>query len=106
MLQEFSRRLHHQVRDDDVVGRWGGEEFLVILIESDPNSLGALAERIRRAVADEPFEYHQRLMAITISEGYASGPPGDTDELLRRADTTKPKKQAETRPKPQPAVRT
>jgi two-component system, cell cycle response regulator len=85
VLREITRRFKQQVRGEDVVGRWGGEEFLIIVAQTE--GMDPLAERIRSAVADEPFVLgdHQRL--VTISAGCAAGPPGDTDELIRRADT-------------------
>jgi diguanylate cyclase (GGDEF)-like protein len=88
ILQEFSRRLRRQVRDEDVVGRWGGEEFLVVLAETDTAGVSAfaLAERIRHAVEGDPFEYGDHQVAVTVSAGYACGAAGDTDDLLRRAD--------------------
>jgi diguanylate cyclase (GGDEF)-like protein len=86
VLREFARRLQGEVREEDVVGRWGGEEFLVILAETDLDGVSASAERIRVAVAGEPFELGDHQIAVTMSAGCAAGPAGDPDDLVRRAD--------------------
>lgn len=86
VLKEFARRLQIEVRGEDVAGRWGGEEFLVILTDTPIEGAMTLAERIRAAVADEPFTVGDHRIAVTISAGGAAGPPGNTDELIRRAD--------------------
>lgn len=54
VLQDFARRLTGEVRLEDIAGRWGGEEFLVILPGADPRSAGIVAERIRLAIARAP----------------------------------------------------
>jgi two-component system, cell cycle response regulator len=86
VLREITRRFNQEVRGEDVVGRWGGEEFLIIVGHTDVEGANRLAERVRLAVGDKPFLLgdHQRM--VTISAGCAAGPPGDTDELIRRAD--------------------
>jgi len=86
VLREFTRRLQAEMRGEDVAGRWGGEEFLVILAETDIQGATTLAERIRASVASKPFTHEQRQFVVTMSAGCAAGPPGDTDELVRRAD--------------------
>lgn len=71
------------VRDTDLCGRWGGEEFLVIANQTGLEGTAALAERLRRRVAAYPFE----VGLITASFGVASYEPGDTpDALVKRAD--------------------
>lgn len=86
VLREFARRLRGEMRDEDVAGRWGGEEFLVILADTDLEGASVLAERIRVAIADEPFGIGDHRIAVTMSGGCASGPAGDPDDLVRRAD--------------------
>jgi len=86
VLREITRRFKQHVRGEDVVGRWGGEEFLVIVAHAGIEGLNALAERIRLVVADEPFVLGDHQRVVTISAGCATGPPGDTDNLIRRAD--------------------
>jgi diguanylate cyclase (GGDEF)-like protein len=59
VLRELARRLRNSVRAYDMVGRFGGEEFLVILTKCDPSSAAVRAENIRLAVAKKPFPLAQ-----------------------------------------------
>jgi len=73
------------VRDMDVVGRWGGEEFLVLAPDTDLDGACALAERLRQAVEDVdlPGEH----LKLTVSLGVAQlGKGDDIDHLVDRAD--------------------
>ncbi len=71
------------VRDTDLFGRWGGEEFLILASHTGLEGASVLAERLRRQVADYPFE----IGGITASFGVASYQAGDTpNTLIRRAD--------------------
>ncbi|MEP7112537.1 MAG: diguanylate cyclase [Ilumatobacteraceae bacterium] len=85
VLQEFARRLKATVRAGSVVGRWGGEEFLVIAPQTTAADAMLLGERIRRAIADEPVDLGTGHISITVSIGCAVGldPPG---ELVSQAD--------------------
>ena len=91
VLQEVARRLTENVRPMDVVCRPGGEEFTVIM----PNTPGDLAcaagERIRRAVASQPFSVSggRRDITLTVSAGVATirGHDDTMADLLKRADT-------------------
>ena len=91
VLQEVASRLMENVRPMDVVCRPGGEEFLVIM----PNTPGDLAcaagERIRRAVASQPFRVSggRRDVTLTVSAGVATirGHDDTMADLLKRADT-------------------
>ncbi len=86
VLQEFARRLKAEVRLEDVAGRWGGEEFLVILPGADPRSSGIVAERIRLATAREPVAVDADRIGFTVSGGYATGPLDTPDQQVSRAD--------------------
>jgi two-component system cell cycle response regulator len=78
-------RLAQAVRTEDVVGRWGGEEFLAILPRIDAEGAHAVAERIRRTVAETPVG--QAELAITVSVGCATlDDESSADLFLRRAD--------------------
>jgi len=84
VLKEVSRILTSQVRSVDVVGRWGGEEFLIICPDTDTPSAMVVAERIVHAVRQ--FEFSCR-KPQTICIGVASLSENDTpDSLLNRAD--------------------
>lgn len=87
VLCELARRLRRIMRADDVAGRWGGEEFLVLLPQTDLAGAGAVAERIRQAVADAPVRLADRNIDVTVSIGYTSGVVDDVHGLVNRADT-------------------
>jgi diguanylate cyclase (GGDEF)-like protein len=92
VLKEVGRRLAEGVRTYDSVGRYGGEEFLVIVPGCGPADLVASAERMRRSIAEPMFETSAGPLAVTLSIGIASGcDDGDrhqnSEMLLRAADT-------------------
>ncbi|MCB9961260.1 MAG: PleD family two-component system response regulator [Hyphomonas sp.] len=91
VLQEVANRLRENVRPMDVVCRPGGEEFLVIMPDTEGDLACAAAERIRRAVAGEPFRVNggERDISITLSAGVStiSGPNDTISDLTKRADT-------------------
>jgi diguanylate cyclase (GGDEF)-like protein/PAS domain S-box-containing protein len=55
VLVEFSQRIRQQLRSSDSFGRWGGEEFLILLPQTDLPAATALAEQLRQLVAASPF---------------------------------------------------
>ena len=90
VLRDVADRAMRQVRNVDLVGRLGGEEFAVVMPETSLGDAMAVAERLRSAMADHPFllrETRDRL-PVTVSVGIAmTGDGGDTlDSLLKRAD--------------------
>jgi two-component system, cell cycle response regulator len=89
VLQEAARRMTASVRPYDTVGRYGGEEFLIIVPSSDELGTAALAERIRAAISSQPMEAATTLADVTMSLGVASSAgqhPADAEALLRAAD--------------------
>ena len=89
VLGEFTRRLQCSVRSVDLVARVGGEEFMVVLPDTDPNQAAEIAERIRSATADPPFRISEtgEMRNITVSIGFAVLQPNESVfELLKRAD--------------------
>ncbi|MCC2112502.1 MAG: PleD family two-component system response regulator, partial [Hyphomicrobiales bacterium] len=90
VLREFANRIRANIRGIDLASRYGGEEFVVVLPETDASLAYMVAERIRRHVAGEPFQIYDRTKSIevTISIGVASLlRAGDTPEqILKRAD--------------------
>lgn len=86
VLRLIVARMACSVRREDVVGRWGGEEFLVLGASTDGASAGALGERVRVAVGAAPVTIGgAEGVTVTVSVGCAAGiEPAET--LLRRAD--------------------
>ena len=88
-LRETANRLMTSVRRYDSVGRYGGEEFLVVLPGCNGDGALAQAERLRQAVASEPFSIATQSLPITCSIGVAWRPASsrcDTDTLVRESD--------------------
>jgi two-component system cell cycle response regulator len=69
VLKEVANRLLESVRPGDVVGRYGGEEFLVVLRGCDHLRIAEVAERARAAIALEPFHARGRTLQISMSVG-------------------------------------
>src|SRR5947199_51038 len=90
VLRELAERALRNVRSVDLVGRLGGEEFVVVMPETSLGGATIVADRLRQAVADEPFVLaeHGQKLAVTISVGLAiTGQGEDTLEaLLKRVD--------------------
>lgn len=84
ILAETANILSETIRETDIIGRWGGEEFLVICRETDKENALQLAQRLRIAVESHRFMSNQRQ---TISIGVSSFMPKDSDlSMLARAD--------------------
>ena len=89
VLVELAGRIKAEVRDVDTVARYGGEELVVVLPETDEEGAEGAAERIRAAVAETPFGgAGQEPVQVTVSLGVAVHRPqgGTAASLLRRAD--------------------
>jgi two-component system cell cycle response regulator len=90
VLREFAGRISANVRGIDLACRYGGEEFVVVMPDTDLNFAYMVAERLRQAVADAPFRITPAPgnLPVTISIGVtASEGRNDTaDALLKRAD--------------------
>jgi diguanylate cyclase (GGDEF)-like protein len=87
VLQKVARTIKAILRESDIVCRWGGEEFLVVVKGAAPDHGAPLAEKIRRAVEGEDFSYRKTQIRITISLGIAGARTGEsTDRLIARAD--------------------
>lgn len=85
VLTELARALAIELRSNDLLGRWGGEEFLIIAPETTEGPAHQLAERCRAALAEHVFAGIDH--PVTISVGVASYRPGDaTRDLLKRVD--------------------
>jgi diguanylate cyclase (GGDEF)-like protein len=97
ILRYFARRLSATARSGDIVARWGGEEFCVLVLNEDGTARGqstrceetaALAERIVEAIAATPFATSAGEIAVTASAGSAcaGGSCQSARDLLGEAD--------------------
>jgi two-component system cell cycle response regulator len=89
VLREFANRISANVRGIDLACRFGGEEFVVVMPDTDLSFAYLVAERLRQSVADAPFVLNgeAQQLPVTISIGVAASQAGDTPEvLLKRAD--------------------
>ncbi|MFO7579249.1 MAG: GGDEF domain-containing protein [Nitrosomonas halophila] len=87
VLRHTAERIQAAVRDFDIVGRFGGEEFTVILKNTDIEMAGIIGERIRAEIAGGPIHVKALNISITISLGVAMLRQDETMEaLLERAD--------------------
>lgn len=88
VLQEFAKRCSSSVREVDLVGRYGGEELIILLPETDrPTSL-QVAERLRSTIADTPIKIFDKEISVTTSIGVAAQDENtmDLETLIARAD--------------------
>jgi two-component system cell cycle response regulator len=89
VLREFALRIRKSIRGIDLACRYGGEEFVVLMPETDLAVATTVAERLRRVIAGEPFVIQQgrRRIDVTISVGIAALADGDdAASVLKRAD--------------------
>lgn len=90
VLRHLAERCRHAVRDIDIVGRYGGEEFAIVLPETDLKTALEIAERVRSSIGDEPFDTEVGPLPIRVSVGLAllgDGPGQSVEKLLDEADT-------------------
>ena len=87
-LKSVVRRMKALVRSQDVVARTGGEEFTVLLPETDAEACMVVAERIRENIAGMDLIVEHGPVRVTVSQGVAQFDPkfGGWDETMRRAD--------------------
>ena len=91
VLREVASRLRTAVRADDGIGRYGGEEFLIVLRHCDAGHLLERAEQLRQTIAKTSIAANGQELAITLSVGAvvqpASGGPHSVESILNLADT-------------------
>jgi diguanylate cyclase (GGDEF)-like protein len=89
ILRQVAARISSSPRAADLVGRYGGEEFVIVLPETPIGGARTFADRIRRQVEAEPFDLGTGHQSLTISLGIAAPGPREKlslDEVLHRAD--------------------
>jgi diguanylate cyclase len=88
VLVGFGQLANQVLRQTDVVGRWGGEEFLVVMPETEPEEGSLIAiERLRTRLSESALSLAEPSLRVTLSAGIATYQPGETlERLLERAD--------------------
>lgn len=87
VLRGFARNLQSNLRQSDIICRWGGEEFILLLKNTPPEQARQLAEKIRQQTEHSRFAYSGASLHITTSIGLAELHADDTlNQLLARAD--------------------
>ena len=88
VLKQLATVLRTNLRQEDVIGRFGGEEFTVLLPELDREGALQLAEKLRRLIEGSRFPFEQDAIEVTVSLGVSSvtAEGGEVDDLLRAAD--------------------
>ncbi len=89
MLKEFARRVTNNVRGIDLACRLGGEEFVVVMPDTDAETALTIAERLRNRIAERAFPVDEETrLSVTVSIGLAGAiwPDDTNDALMERAD--------------------
>lgn len=88
VLIQVSEILKTRLRQSDIIGRWGGEEFIIGLIDTDQQNAEFLAETLRKTFETDPHLIQLSAAPITASFGIVTARSGDTiDSLLSRVDS-------------------
>lgn len=87
VLIEISRRLKDQLRESDTLGRWGGEEFIVLLPSTEKSSAFKIAEKLRQAIKQSPIVFSEKEHQVTATMGVTAFTDDTTfDQALKAAD--------------------
>jgi two-component system chemotaxis response regulator CheY len=88
ILRQFSEYLCNRMRKSDIVGRFGGEEFLIVLHATPLQQAGLALESLRKGMANRRFGTDDSAVNVTFSAGVASWSPalGNTQDLIKKSD--------------------
>jgi diguanylate cyclase (GGDEF)-like protein len=88
VLREVGRIITQSTREIDIAGRYGGEEFCVILPDTDKPGALQVAERIRSALADQKIKANDAMLHVHVSVGVATFPEDalQMEEIMDKAD--------------------
>ncbi len=87
-LKMVARTLVHSSRSSDIVGRWGGEEFIAVVTNTNSHTVETIAERYRSMVEQSALPLEEGALRLTISAGATVAVPGESIEtVIKRADT-------------------
>lgn len=89
VISHCARHLSQRLRASDIIGRYGGEEFLLLLPDTPPEGVAAVLDELRTSLAEAPAQYGESSIALRISIGVCCDVPSEGDttaSLLARAD--------------------
>jgi diguanylate cyclase (GGDEF)-like protein len=87
VLKRVAKLLRQSVRGQDFIARWGGEEFILLLPDTDASGAAILAENLRTKLEDATFAHGELSLNVTMTFGIASATgDGDLDDTVARAD--------------------
>jgi two-component system cell cycle response regulator len=86
VLRVLAGRFSDRIRSVELVGRWGGEEFIAILPNAEPSRAAEAAEALRTAGESQPIAINGLTVPVTVSVGWASGSDIAPDRLIELAD--------------------
>lgn len=87
ILKTVSQALLKNSRSFDLLGRWGGDEFIAVVLNVDQEKLTTIAERYRMLVAQSKIDVDSQAVGVTVSIGASLAKPGESvDALLEKVD--------------------
>lgn len=86
VLATLASRMQNALRPDDVIGRWGGEEFLAILRQTHLSTAKLVAERLRETIESDPIVFKNMTLSLSISIGCVQAGEETLDQIVDRAD--------------------
>jgi diguanylate cyclase (GGDEF)-like protein len=88
VLRRIADLMKERLRDVDRAARWGGEELIMLLPETETQGAAVLADKLRRLIADSNFQFEGESVSVTMTFGVACFRKGETlDNCIARADT-------------------
>jgi diguanylate cyclase (GGDEF)-like protein len=87
VIRMVARTLVNGIRSFDIVGRWGGDEFVVLIVNVDEEQLHTISEKLRRLIENSGFTEGGETIRVTVSVGGVLAAAGENPEgVIRRAD--------------------
>jgi len=87
VLKEVSKLLQHSLREQDMVARWGGEEFLILLPDTDADGAFEAIEKLRQSIEDTNYHYGDDEFSVTMTFGIAEFDGSEEiDDVIKHAD--------------------